>query len=168
MNNSNPQDGKPGTTDQSPRWEGPEENRPRGYLPALDNPDEDRDAAGHNLQDPDRQTLSDAFTMPEGGAENTDALPEFTDPANSNATGSPVAPDAPDYPKPPVDTQYAGHPEFSQAAANNKPPRGLGNSESVEDVDEETRHSEGVNPKHPSPQQTSGAGPALAKHSKDT
>jgi len=33
-----PRDGKPGTTDQFPRWEGPEENRPAGYLPAEDSP----------------------------------------------------------------------------------------------------------------------------------
>ena len=28
----------PGTTDQRPRWEGPPENRPRGYKPAKDDP----------------------------------------------------------------------------------------------------------------------------------
>lgn len=54
--------GAPGTTDQMPRWEGPPENRPAGYLPAEDNPDVDRDAAGENLQDPDRSTLTDATT----------------------------------------------------------------------------------------------------------
>lgn len=56
-----PQDGKPGTTDQSPRWEGPAENRPRGYLPAEDDPYNEKDAAGETLKHPDRQTLSDAF-----------------------------------------------------------------------------------------------------------
>ncbi len=59
--NEHPKDGPPGTTDQSPRWEGPEENRPRGYLPAVDNPAEDLDAAGENLVDPHRSDLSDAF-----------------------------------------------------------------------------------------------------------
>ncbi|MDI6028872.1 hypothetical protein QBK99_22105 [Corticibacterium sp. UT-5YL-CI-8] len=54
-------EGAPGTTDQRPRWEGPEETRPRGYLPAKDNPDEDRDAAGENLKDPERSDVSDAF-----------------------------------------------------------------------------------------------------------
>ncbi|MBD0413982.1 hypothetical protein ICI42_04880 [Tianweitania sp. Rool2] len=54
-------EGAPGTTDQRPRWEGPEETRPRGYLPAKDNPDEDRDAAGENLKDPERSGVSDAF-----------------------------------------------------------------------------------------------------------
>lgn len=49
-----------GTTDQRPRWEGPQENRPRGYKPAKDDPDVDRDAAGENNRDPDRSTLSDA------------------------------------------------------------------------------------------------------------
>jgi hypothetical protein len=38
--------GSAGATDQSPRGEGPEETRPRGYLPALDNPETDRDAVG--------------------------------------------------------------------------------------------------------------------------
>jgi hypothetical protein len=57
--------------------------------------------------------------------------------------------------------------EFSQEAAENRPPDGIGNSEPVDDVDEKTRHSDGVDPAHPSPQQVSGAGPALARHSKD-
>lgn len=56
-----PRDGAPGTTDQSPRWEGPEENRPRGYLPARDDPGVERDAAGENLADPEKSDLSDAF-----------------------------------------------------------------------------------------------------------
>jgi hypothetical protein len=55
-----PQDGAPGTTEQSPRWEGPQENTPRGYMKAKDDPEEDRDAVGENLRDPRRKTLSDA------------------------------------------------------------------------------------------------------------
>lgn len=51
---------KPGTTEDRPRWEGPPENRPRGYLPAEDDPDIDRDAAGENLQDPVKRDLGDA------------------------------------------------------------------------------------------------------------
>ncbi|RUW45010.1 MULTISPECIES: hypothetical protein [unclassified Mesorhizobium] len=54
--------GPPGSTDQKPRWEGPPENRPRGYLPAKDDPAEDRDAAGENLKDPDKHDLGDALT----------------------------------------------------------------------------------------------------------
>lgn len=54
-------DGKPGTIDQKPRWEGPPENRPRGYLPAKDNPEVDRDAAGENVTD--RSGLNDAFKV---------------------------------------------------------------------------------------------------------
>lgn len=50
-----------GTSAQKPRWEGPAENRPRGYLPAKDNPEEDRDAAGENLKDPERKDLGDAL-----------------------------------------------------------------------------------------------------------
>ena len=44
--NSPKEGGQPGTTDQWPRWEGPEETRPRGYLPAQDDPQEARDADG--------------------------------------------------------------------------------------------------------------------------
>jgi hypothetical protein len=52
--------GPPGTDEQKPRWEGPPENRPRGYLPAKDDP-EDRDAAGENLKNPDKRGLGDAM-----------------------------------------------------------------------------------------------------------
>ena len=55
-----PKAGAAGTTDQSPRWEGPEETRPRGYLPAVDYPDQDRDAMGENNADPSREKPSDA------------------------------------------------------------------------------------------------------------
>lgn len=60
MGINSPEDGQPGTTDQSPRWEGPEETRPRGYLPAADDPDVDRDALGETNQDPSREDISDA------------------------------------------------------------------------------------------------------------
>ncbi|ATN37703.1 hypothetical protein ACO34A_28460 (plasmid) [Rhizobium sp. ACO-34A] len=56
-----PTEGPPGTTEQSPRWEGPKENRPRGYLPAKDEPEVDRDAVGENLRDPRKRNLSDAL-----------------------------------------------------------------------------------------------------------
>lgn len=76
-----PRDGKPGTTDQAPRWEGPEETRPRGYLPAKDDPENDPDAAGETLRNPDRRTLSDAFATrddesgPDAGADAPAARP---------------------------------------------------------------------------------------------
>lgn len=60
MSIEKPQDGAPGTTDQSPRWEGPQDNTPRGYMKAKDNPEMDRDAAGENLRDPRRKTVADA------------------------------------------------------------------------------------------------------------
>jgi len=53
--------GAPGTTDQLPRWEGPEESRPRGYLPAEDDPDADRDSVGETLKHPRKRDLSDAM-----------------------------------------------------------------------------------------------------------
>ncbi|WP_313618043.1 hypothetical protein [Agrobacterium sp.] len=61
MGTNSPKAGAPGTTDQSPRWEGPEENRPRGYLPAEDDPDVKRDAVGENNRDPARKNLADAL-----------------------------------------------------------------------------------------------------------
>lgn len=59
MTNEKPDRGAPGTTEERPRWEGPQENRPRGYRPAADNPAEDRDAAGEAGRDPDRRRSSD-------------------------------------------------------------------------------------------------------------
>jgi hypothetical protein len=54
-----PKPGKPGTSDQWPRWEGPPETRPRGYLPAKDNPARDPDASGETLDNPDRDDATD-------------------------------------------------------------------------------------------------------------
>jgi hypothetical protein len=56
-----PRDGAPGTTDQSPRWEGPQENRPRAYLPAKDDPDIARDAADETNKSPERKRPSDTL-----------------------------------------------------------------------------------------------------------
>ena len=53
----------PGTTEQSPRWEGPQENAPGGYLPAIDNPQVDCDAVGENPRDPRKRTVADAGKM---------------------------------------------------------------------------------------------------------
>ncbi len=61
MTINSPKPGATGTTDQSPRWEGPQENRPRGYMPAKDEPDVDRDAVGENNSDPVPTKVSDAF-----------------------------------------------------------------------------------------------------------
>ena len=61
MGNNVPKDGKPGTTDQWPRWEGPPETRPRGYLPPKDDPSKTPDAAGETLDNPDRADLGDAM-----------------------------------------------------------------------------------------------------------
>ncbi len=61
MTIKSPRDGAPGTTDQSPRWEGPEENRPRGYMKPSDDREHDRDAVGENLKDPRKKRVSDAM-----------------------------------------------------------------------------------------------------------
>jgi hypothetical protein len=65
---NSPKDGAPGTTEQSPRWEGPQENTPRGYLPAKDDPEVDRDAVGENVQDPKKRNVSDAFKTKDNSA----------------------------------------------------------------------------------------------------
>lgn len=65
MNTTSPKNGAAGTTNQSPRWEGPKENRPNGYLPAKDDPEIDRDAVGENLKDPRKRNLSDALKTKE-------------------------------------------------------------------------------------------------------
>jgi hypothetical protein len=62
MAQNSPKDAAAGTTDQSPRWEGPQENTPRGYMPAKDDPEVDRDAAGENLQEPRKRNVSDSMT----------------------------------------------------------------------------------------------------------
>ncbi|ANL66307.1 hypothetical protein AMC82_CH02672 [Rhizobium phaseoli] len=61
MGMTTPRDGAPGTTDQSPRWEGPKGNTPRGYLKPKDDPDKNRDAKGENNRDPDMKDLGDAM-----------------------------------------------------------------------------------------------------------
>jgi hypothetical protein len=61
MGMTTPKDGAPGTTDQSPRWEGPKGNRPRGYLKAKDDPDKNRDANDENNRDPEMKDFSDAM-----------------------------------------------------------------------------------------------------------
>lgn len=54
-------DGTPGTTDQSPRWEGPQESRPPGYMPASDDPDKAKDANGESNRDPEVKKVSDGL-----------------------------------------------------------------------------------------------------------
>lgn len=67
-----PQPGAPGTTEQSPRWEGPEATRPRGYLPATDDPDHDPDAAGETNADPSREKVRDAGKTKDETPEDRD------------------------------------------------------------------------------------------------
>ena len=60
LEQKSPQTGAPGTTDQSPRWEGPPETRPSGYLEAADDPIHAPDALNETLEDPERRNLSEA------------------------------------------------------------------------------------------------------------
>ncbi|WP_391530006.1 hypothetical protein [Brucella intermedia] len=50
-------DPKAGTTDQKPTWEGPPENRPRGYEPAVDDPAKKRDAPDTTCPIPTARTF---------------------------------------------------------------------------------------------------------------
>ena len=70
MGSDTPKPGKAGTSDQWPRWEGPPETRPRGYLPAEDDPAKDRDAADENLNDPKKRVVSDALKTGRKNKEN--------------------------------------------------------------------------------------------------
>ncbi|MBB3311102.1 hypothetical protein FHT78_002846 [Rhizobium sp. BK196] len=65
MASNSPKDGAPGTTDQSPRWEGPQGTKPSGYLPAKDDPEKARDAHGENLNHPKVKKVSDAMKTKE-------------------------------------------------------------------------------------------------------
>jgi hypothetical protein len=56
-----PKNGAPGRTDQSPRWEGPQENTPRGFMQAKDNLDRDQDANRESNSDREVKKVSDAF-----------------------------------------------------------------------------------------------------------
>ena len=77
----------------------------------------------------------------EGARRPAEVFPAFDDPAFSPA---PAEPPAAEVTPAPADTIYAGHPEFSQDAAKNRPPpKGVGNSEPVEETNDKTRHSEG-------------------------
>ncbi|AJY47284.1 hypothetical protein [Martelella endophytica] len=58
--NRKPSAARPGTSDERPRWEGPEESRPSAYRPAKDDPEKDRDAMRENLKDPRKRDLTDA------------------------------------------------------------------------------------------------------------
>jgi len=62
---NSPKDGKPGTTEQSPRWEGPQGSRPSGYLPAKDDAERAKDANDENLNDPKVKKVSDAMKTKE-------------------------------------------------------------------------------------------------------
>jgi len=72
----------------------------------------------------------------------------------------------------PAKTDADANEDFSQAAAENRKPKGgVGLTEPDGDANEKTRHYDGQNPgrpaNSPATEQVSGAGPAMAQHSKD-
>lgn len=84
----------------------------------------------------------------------------MTTPENKRETGARILPGKAD-----ADTMD----EFSQDSAANNPPKTLGNSEPIEDVEGKTPHSDRVKSSNASGavQKVTGAGPAVARHSKD-
>jgi hypothetical protein len=104
--NQQPSDGKPGTTDQWPRWEGREETRPAGYLPAKDDPNaKDAQPISENDLSRDERVRLRAYDRwerrgrPEGthdedwfaAAQDIDAeICEIASPVNPEMSGGPV------------------------------------------------------------------------------
>lgn len=74
-------DPKAGTTDQKPKWEGPSENRPRGYEPADDNPAEDPDATQTTPSAP--STGDEAEKGADYDAPNSDRPNDLANPSPS-------------------------------------------------------------------------------------
>jgi len=71
---------------------------------------------------PDNDNPSPKDKPPETPIDR-DKFPPFNDPAFTPEPDSPLVDAAePQPPAPPKDTQYQGHPEFSQDAAKNDPP----------------------------------------------
>lgn len=109
----------------------------------------ERDLAGEprSAKDTDLSDASENKPSQNGGVP-ADTFPRFEDPAFSSKPAEPaVKPHAPYVKQPPRDTEYAGHPDFSQDAATNKlPAGGFGNSEPLDDANEKTRHSDGQRP----------------------
>jgi len=92
--------------------------------------------------------LAQDANHPEGTHEEeptAGSLPAFTDPAFSSEPATPaVLPDAPIHKGPPKDTEFAGHPDFSEEAAKNRPPEGMGLTEGTDENGSNTGKSEGV------------------------
>lgn len=86
-------------------------------------------------------------TNSDGSSPPAEVFPPFDDPAFSAEPAEPPPVDPKHHHVPPKDTEYAGHPDFSQDAATNKrPPGEFGNSEPIDEVNEKTHHSDGQNP----------------------
>ena len=77
--------------------------------------DHSRDRSSKDGQQPTAEEQKDI--------RSGETFPPFSDPAfSSEPAKPPVKPNAPKHEPPPKDTQYEGHPDFSQDAAKNKPP----------------------------------------------
>ena len=117
-----------------------------------------RDNLHSRMPHPDRQTLADASAAKnnEHPTEIEDtksedeypagSFPPYDDPAYSPDPATPaVSHSTHERKPPPKNTEFAGHPDFSEDAAKNKPPRGIGLSEKLDENALNTGKSEGVN-----------------------
>lgn len=118
-----------------------------------DNEHLERDPAEGSRSTVDRQ-LTDSVVKPsENGGVPVETFPPFDDPANSPApAGYPVKPTAAPPEAPSEDPIYAGHPDFSQEAACNKPPEGgMGLTRPLDETSKGTRQSDAQGPSVASP-----------------
>jgi hypothetical protein len=99
-------------------------------------------------KDEERSVTAQASTDDADARRPAESFPPFDDPAfSAKPAQSPVQATAPSYDAPRDDTEYAGHPDFSQDAASNKPPKdGMGLTRPLGENSEETRQSDAQGP----------------------
>jgi len=113
----------------------------------------ERDPADGSRSTVDRLEQSSSLEPSEGETGPEESFPPFDDPANSPApAGPPAQPTARPSTAPSEDPIFAGHPDFSQDAASNKPPKGgMGLTRPLGETSKGTRQSDAQGPSVASP-----------------
>ena len=113
----------------------------------------ERDPAEGSRSTKEAESQNTAPKPSENGGVPAETFPSFDDPANSPApAGSPVRPTADPPEAPSEDPIFAGHPDFSQDAACNRPPKGgMGLTRPLGETSEKTRQSDSQGPSVASP-----------------